>query len=63
MYQTNDLVRERWHIALYVPARLESKLKNEADRRRRPYGPTVVEILEEYFDKEADGRKKSGNRR
>lgn len=67
MYQildrSNDLVRDRWHVAVYMTAALEKKVKLEATRRRRPYGPTVVEILEEYFAKENDARKKSSSRR
>lgn len=43
-------VRNRWQIALYVPRDLKSKIMQEAHARHRGYGPTVLEILREYFE-------------
>ena len=39
-------------IAVYAPDPLIEQLKEEARRRRRKLGPTVLEILREHFARE-----------
>lgn len=41
-------------IAVYTPPALMRKVEQEAVRRRRRLGPTVLEILHEYFNKPTD---------
>jgi hypothetical protein len=36
-------------IAVYAPRRIVQQLRREARRRRRKLGPTVLEIVREYF--------------
>lgn len=39
-------------IAVYPPDDLRKKIEAEAAKRRRKLGPTVLEILLEYFAKQ-----------
>ena len=48
-----ERVRDRWHIALYVPRDIVKPLRAEANKRERAYSTTVVEILRQYFDAKA----------
>lgn len=50
-------VKKKWRhrytqVAVYTPPLLLAKLKGEALRRRRKLGPTVLEILHDYFAKQ-----------
>ncbi|HEX8797862.1 MAG TPA: hypothetical protein VF772_04575 [Terriglobales bacterium] len=42
-------------IAVYAPEAVVMQLEMEARRRRRKLGPTVLEILREYFETQARG--------
>lgn len=42
-------------VAVYAPKPLLGKLQEEAKRRRRKLGPTVLEILREYFKHREEG--------
>lgn len=44
--------RQDRQVAVYADQKLFSKIEKEAAVRRRRLGPTVVEILREYFDKQ-----------
>lgn len=45
-------VRDRWQIALYVPADLKMPIKREARRRDRSYGMTILQIVRAYFNEQ-----------
>lgn len=45
-------------VALYPEPRLLSRLQEEASRRRRKLGPTVLEILHNYFKEQEKGGSK-----
>lgn len=49
--------RQRKHVAVYLWDELMIKLEEDARERRRQLGPTVIEILLEYF---AEKEKKQG---
>lgn len=42
-------------IAVYVDHGFYRMVEREAQARRRKVGPTVLEILQEYFDKSPQG--------
>ena len=44
--------RQDRQVAVYADEELFRKIEKEAQERRRRLGPTVVEILVEYFDKQ-----------
>ena len=44
-----DKVKNRWQIAVYVPADLEKRLKTLARKEDRSHNATVVDILRRYF--------------
>ena len=46
-----DKVRNRWQVALYIPRGMYRLLRAEASARDRGFGPTVIEVLREYFEK------------
>lgn len=39
-------------VTVYLLPELSKKLEREAIKRRRKMGPTVIEILHDYFDRE-----------
>jgi hypothetical protein len=47
-------------IAVYAPKPLLARLKREGTKRRRKVGPTVLEILLEYFAAQ-DARKEEAS--
>jgi hypothetical protein len=51
--QKKPPARRPTQIAIYAPPPLYNMVVREAERRRRKLGPTCLQILWEYFEKEA----------